>query len=205
MLILALLATAVAADDFRIEPCRHPFEVDIDISEPLFEGGRRAELDSCGSGIATPFREHADGTGKQTASVAIESLDGERVRIVIDDIDRGIRLEHGDIALDSPTEFEVDSKGRRLSARVVVRKRAPHSGNVSAYVVNKPANEVAEHLQAVSGWTVRGLDLLGTNRVTFKFDMIPTRSMLVLLADVGDATVTDISDHAVEMRRKRKR
>ena len=31
MLILALLATAVAADDFRIERCRHPFEVDLDI------------------------------------------------------------------------------------------------------------------------------------------------------------------------------
>jgi hypothetical protein len=200
MMLFAVFASVFAADDFHITPCRQSLTVDLEVSATLFDGGQRLELESCGSGIADVFYE--DGSRKVVAKVAVESLDGKRVRVVVDDSNRGIRAERSDIALDTPTEFETGSKNDRLGVRVVVRKGLPQPNRVTTNVVNKPTNVVVERLEAVSGWTVRGQDLVGTNRVTLQFDAIPTRSMLELLADVGEVNITDVGHHVVEFTRK---
>lgn len=189
MLLSALFSAALAADVGRIEACRRVFNVDIELSEPLFEGESRWQSDSCASGIPVTF--HDAGYENEIAALRVETADDGRLRVIVEDLRHGVRLQRDGIAAGAAAVLEAPQAGASLhgSIRIAAATRVPTTTTVMIDVVNQPVDEVARALQRELGWTLRGLDHLPTSRVTLRFDAIPLRALLELVADVGNLDV----------------
>lgn len=193
MLWLILSTSAFAAGDFRVEPCRHVLNVDIAFSVAPSSDARRLDIRSCGAGIASDAS-----SGRDLIRLRIRSDDGRLTHIVADDPKRNIRVEKSDIPLGVRTQFGSDAPGRewRVSVRITPDTKNDDSPKLlSVDIENQPIDAVAARLQAIGGWTLRGAELLGDRRATFRFESIPLDSMLQLIADVAGV---DIQSNGVD-------
>jgi len=189
MLLSALLAVALTADPGRIEECRRLYSVDIELSEPLFDGDNRWQSESCASGI--PMTIHDAAYENEIAAVSVKIVEDGRLRVIVEDLRRGIRLQRDGIAAGDTAALDTlpAGAGLRGSVHIGATTRSPPGTLVSIDVGNRPVNEVARALQKDLGWTLRGLDHLSSTRVTLRFDAIPLRSLLELIADAGNVDV----------------
>jgi len=68
-------------------------------------------------------------------------------------------------------------------------------------IVDQPLDEIVQRLQTASGWQMQGVDVLGKQRLTLKFDAIPLRSKLALAAQAGGVNVDTQRDGIALFRR----
>jgi len=186
LLLSAIVASALATDDFRVEMCRHPLIVDVEASEPLFMGKHRETFDSCGSGV--PHEIGEAGRKDPTVRFSIQSDDGKYVRLVLEDVRREIQVVRSRIEVGQSVELETNESDKKLRARFAVSAATFRNVTVTLHVVNQPVDALAARLQAISGWKFRGLEHVGDRSASFRMDAVPLRIVLYLIADVAKVT-----------------
>lgn len=88
-----------------------------------------------------------------------------------------------------------------IAAVSIAPVATPMASIMTVDIVDQPLDEIVQRLQAASGWQMQGVDVLGKQRLTLKFDSIPLRSVLQLAAQAGGVHVDTQRDGVAVFRR----
>jgi hypothetical protein len=196
MWLTGMLAGMLAAGggNFVVERCAPMWRVEFTTVPDLFDG-ETMRFDTCGA------TEHGfnDPQGEQEIARLWLEPEGEGARLTLTDSRRKVTAR-GVVAIGARSRI-ASADGTLIAAVSISNAATPLASVMTVDIVDQPLDEIVQRLQAASGWQMQGVDALGKQRLTLKFDSIPLRSVLLLAAQAGGVHVDTQRDGVAVFRR----
>lgn len=196
MWMTGLLAGVLAAGggNFVVERCAPMWRVEFTTVPDLFDG-ETMRFDTCGAG---EFGFN-DAQGEQEIASLWLEPDGDGARLVLKDARRKVTAR-GVVAIGTSSRV-ASADGSLIAAVSITTVATPTASIMTVDIVDQPLDEIVQRLQTASGWEMQGVDVLGKQRLTLKFDTIPLQSLLALAAQAGGVKVDTPRDGLAVFRR----